>query len=88
MDILGPLPKMSHANPIIVVIMDRYSKLTRAILTPKPTAIYFPIIFLDHWVMPYGITTFVLIHNGPQFVSKFFSVLCGFLKCKQLSSTA
>lgn len=45
------------------------------------------IIFLDNWIVPFGIPKFVLADYGPQCVSKFSAILCADLGVKQLSIT-
>ena len=88
MDILGPLPRSKKGNRFITVMTDRYSKLTRAVPSTKTTAPQVALIFLDNWVIPYGIPSYVLTDNGPQFTSKFFACLCAFLGSKLLNTTA
>lgn len=46
-DILRPLPKTNSGNEEIVMVTDRFSKLTKAILT-KTTARRVVIIFLEN----------------------------------------
>jgi len=88
MDLLGPLPRTRHGKQHVLVITDRYSKLTRTIALSKTTAPHVAQAFVDHWVMPYGIPASVLSDNGPQFVSKFMGAVCGILGVKQLTTTA
>lgn len=47
MDILGPLLKMKKGNQYIIVVTDRFSKLTRAVPLKKTTALHMATIFLD-----------------------------------------
>jgi len=72
----------------VIVITDRYSKLTRAIPVASITAPHVASIFVDHWVIPYGIPEQILSDNGKQFVSKFFAALCAFLGAKLTTTTA
>lgn len=44
--------------------------------------------FLDKWVYPYRIPTHFLIHNGPQFLAKFFTSLCSFFCSHNVTTTA
>ena len=87
-DILGPLPRTKTGRQYVVVITDRYSKLTRAVPTAKITAPVVAAVVLEHWVIPYGIPNHILSDNGSQFVSKFFSALCAFLGAKLTTTTA
>lgn len=52
-DILNLLTKTMQRNLFVVVMKDRYSKLTRAIPTVKVTAPLAPTILLENWVIPY-----------------------------------
>lgn len=70
-DILGPLSKTKSGNKYKEVMTDRYSKLTRVIPTKRKTATDVVLIFVDHWVIPYGIPRWLLTDNGPKFVQNF-----------------
>lgn len=35
--------------------------------------------FIDYWIVPFGIPTYLLTDNGPQFVSKFYALAYGHL---------
>lgn len=48
MDIRGPLQKTQHFNKYIVVMTDRFSKLTRADPTYKVSSAHTADIFLDN----------------------------------------
>lgn len=43
---------------------------------------------VDYWVIPYGIETYLLTDNGPQFVKKVFATLCAFPGEKFFTTTA
>lgn len=88
MDLLGPLPKTLHGNQHVLVIKDRYSKMTRAIPLKQTTASIVAQTFVDNWIMPYGIPATLLTDNGPQFVGTFFAAVCLILGVKQLTTTA
>lgn len=88
LDILGPLPKTKKENLYVVVMTDRYSKLTRDIPTSSITTTAVKYIFSEHWINPHGIPAFVLTDNGTLLVSKFFATLCTHLGLKQLTTTA
>lgn len=47
-DILGPLPRMKKGNQYVVVIIDCYSELTRAIHTPKTSDTNVSTIIFDN----------------------------------------
>jgi Integrase zinc binding domain len=54
MDILGPLPKMEHGNRFLLVISDRFSKLTRTVPLRTITALGVAKAFCEAWVLSYG----------------------------------
>lgn len=56
-----------------------------------PTAIIkttVPYRFLDVWVVPCGILSYLLVDNGTQFGSKYLSTLCLHLGTKHIAATA
>lgn len=55
MDILGPLPRTKQGNQSVVVMTDRYAKLTSAIPTSKTNGNTVAYIFLEHCMENYGI---------------------------------
>lgn len=79
---------ITNGNQVIIIIPDRYRKLTRAVLSPKSAALHVASILFPHWVIPYGIPRFLLADNGPLVVNKCFDWLCTFLVVKHLTTTA
>ena len=88
MDLLGPLPKAAHGNQHILVITDRFSKLTRSIPLRTTTASVVANAFLDNWVYVSGAPRYVLTDNGPQFAAKFFDAVCALLGLRHYLTTA
>lgn len=78
MDILSLLPKTATGNQFVMAITNRYTKLTRAIPSSKTTETHGASIFLDHFIVSYGIPGFFLTDNCPPFVRKFFETFCTF----------
>ena len=76
MDILGPLPKTDHGNRFLLVITDRFSKLTRTVPLRTITAMVVAKAFCESWVFSYGAPRYVLTDNGTQFNAKFFLAVC------------
>jgi len=79
MDLLWPLPRTAAGNEHLLVIVDRFSKMTRAISLQRIDAETIAASFLDHWVAAYGPPATVLSDNGPQFRSTFFQGVCSLL---------
>jgi transposase InsO family protein len=88
MDILGPLPKTRHGNRFLLVIADRYTKLTRTVPMRVTTAVAVAQAFCDQWVFVYGPPVTLLTDNGPQFAAKFFQAACAELGIKKVFTTA
>jgi hypothetical protein len=88
MDILGSLPKTQHGNRFLLVIADRYSKLTRTVPLRVTTALAVAQAFCDHWVFVYGPPVSLLTDNGPQLAAKFFQAACAELGIQKVFTTA
>lgn len=87
-DILGPLPVSTSGNRFVLVVTDRFSKLTRSIPMKMTTAVKVAEQFVEQWIIPYGAPDYLLSDNGPQFVAKFFEAICTCLTIKHLTTTA
>lgn len=77
MHILCPLSKTSQSKQYLLNLTDRYSKLTRTIPTSKTNATHAS-LFLNHWIIPFGIPAYLLTNNDTQFFTKFFPSVRGF----------
>lgn len=75
-DILELLPRTKIGNQFVVVMTNRFSKLTEAIWTTKTTATTVATIFINDWVANYGIPSKIMTDNSPQLTSKFFQEIC------------
>ncbi len=68
-------PRLVIAHPLhhnLLLITDRYSKLTRAVALRKITAHAVAKTLCDHWVFAYGPPVYLLSENGQQFTAKHF----------------
>jgi transposase InsO family protein len=89
MHILGPLTQTDKGNRFLLVVTDRFSKLTRAYPLASTTADVVAKTLFDGWVAAgYGIPQVLLTDNGTQFVSKFFQSFCRILGVKQVFTSA
>jgi len=79
MDLLGPLPTSKGGHKHVLVICDRFTKLTRAIPLREATALTVASAFIDAWVAAYGIPDSVLTDTGPQFASVYYQGILGLL---------
>jgi len=79
MDLLGPLTTSRGGHKHVLVICDRFTKLTQAIPLRDATALTVSSAFIDTWVADYGIPDSVLTDNGPQFASVYYQGIFGLL---------
>jgi len=68
-DLLGPLPRTPEGYEYILVICDRFTKITRAVPLRDITALDVHSAFLDTWVASYVLPDSMLSDNGPQFAA-------------------
>lgn len=87
LDLLGPLPETSNGNVYLLVIVDRFTKLTRVVPFAREDADTVVSAFLDTWVASYGPPDTLLTDNGPQLASTHFRGGCGMLGIKHVTST-
>jgi transposase InsO family protein len=88
MVILGLLPKTEHGNRFLLVISDRFSKLTRTVPLRTITALVVAKAFRDAWVFCYGPPRYILTDNGTQFNAKIFLAVCRELGIAEIFTTA
>ena len=69
MDLLGPLKETKAGNVFLLIIVDRFSKLVRAVPLAGITATDVSSAFCRDWISVYGPPDAVLTDNGPQFAS-------------------
>lgn len=79
--------KGDRTKSVFLEIIDQYFKLTPAIPTSKTISVHTENLFLDHCINPFGIPTYLLTDNGPQFVSKLFSSIRGYIGLKHPITT-
>jgi hypothetical protein len=89
MDFLGPLPKSKIGNDMILVIIDRLTKMahfvpTQSTVTSKETAD----LFLQHIFRQHGLPNNILSDRDPRFIAKFWQALQEALGIQLLMSMA
>lgn len=62
--IIGPLSNTLGGNQFVPVMTDRYKTLPRAVPKFKMTTLHIASLFLDKWVIQYGIPEYVLKNIG------------------------
>ena len=88
---LPPSTETSHPKAFdsILVIVDRYTKMSRYIPCRKTIdAPELSRLFFRDWVKDYGIPLDIVSDRGSVFTSKFWSALCFHMKVKRSLSTA
>ena len=78
-DILGPLTKTKKKMRFLLVMTDRFTKLTQVVPLRTITALSVATAFVEHWVFKYGPPQTLVSDNGSQFASKFFQSVCAYL---------
>lgn len=71
-EMLGPLPKTKPGNRLILVIANRFKKLTQDVPLKRTTGLDVTKAFDSHWIFHYGASKEVLSDNGPQFARKLY----------------
>ena len=88
MDILGPLPRTERGKRILLVITDRFSKLTAVVPLRTTNAYSVAIAFCEAWIFKYGPPESVLTDKGKQFASSFFLSVCRLLRLSNVYTSA
>jgi len=68
-DLFGPLPRTPEGYDYILVLCDRFTKVTQAVALKDISARGVLRAFLDTWVASFGFPDSVLSDNGPQFAA-------------------
>jgi len=87
MDLLGPVPRTAAGNEHPLVMVDRFSTITRAIPLQWIGAETIAAPVLDNWVAAFGPPATVVSDNGLQFRSTFFQGDCSLLGISNRYST-
>jgi len=87
-DIFGPILATKAGNRFILVINDRFSKLTKCVALRRITAISVASAIIDAWVACYGPPDRILSDQGPQFMPNFFIAVMKVLGTETVRTTA
>jgi len=87
MDLLGPLTETKAGNVFLLITVDRFSKLIRAVPVAGITATDVLSEFCRDWISVYGPPDTVLTDNGPQFASLFFQGVRNLMGTRNLVTT-
>lgn len=83
-NILRPLAKTETGNMLIVMMKDRYLKLTRPILMKRTTATDMAQIFVEGLVVPYSLSDRLLAGPRSKFAGNVLIAVCAELDTKLL----
>lgn len=86
-DILGPLQKSKSGCRFILVITDRFTKLTQAVSMCNIRAFDFAAFFADEWVFKYGSPASLVSDIDSQVVSFFFQYVYNIMKIANVFTT-
>uniref|UniRef100_A0A8C5R7U4 Gypsy retrotransposon integrase-like protein 1 n=1 Tax=Leptobrachium leishanense TaxID=445787 RepID=A0A8C5R7U4_9ANUR len=87
-DFIVDLPP-SHKNTVIMVVVDRLTKMAHFIPYPKlPTAAETASLFLHNVFKIHGIPDSIVSDRGTQFTSRFWKAFCSLLRIQVSLSTA
>ena len=86
-DILGPLPTSKAGHKFLLVMTDRFSKLTQVTPLKRIKTLDVAIAFVNDWVFKYGAPDSLVSDNGSQFVADFFQRVCALLRVTNLFTT-
>jgi len=84
MDLVGPLTETWTGNVFLLIIVDWFSQLVRAVPLAGITATDVSSAFFRDWISVYGPPDTVLTDNGPQFASLFFQGVCNLMGIRNL----
>jgi len=87
-DICGPIPASKKGNRFILVITDRFAKLTKCVALRRITAMSVASAIIDAWVSAYGPLDRIFSDQGPQFMSNFFIAVMKMLGIETVRTTA
>ena len=86
-DVFGELVKTARGNQYLLVITDRFTKLTKTVPMKSVSASDLAKAFVNEWIFVYGPPAHVLSDNGKYFTSKFFQDVCRILNVRNQFTT-
>ncbi len=86
-DIFGELHRTARGNQYLLMVTDRFSKLTKSIPLKGVSAAEVATAFVNEWVFNFGPPTSLLADNGKCFTSRFFQSICKILNIRNQFTT-
>ncbi|CAF2018202.1 unnamed protein product [Rotaria magnacalcarata] len=75
-DIMGPFPPTPRQKRFLLVIVDYFTRWVELFPLRLTTASNVADIVINEIICRYGVPTYILFDNGPQFVSEMFNAIC------------
>ena len=72
----GPPTKTKKGHWFLLVITDRFTKLTQVIPLRRIDAYTVAVAFVEDWIFKYGPPKTLISDNGKKFEAKFFQAVC------------
>ena len=82
-DVMGPFPITSRRKRFLLVIVDYFTRWVEVFPMRTTTSVDIAQILINEVCTRFGMPTFLLSDNGPQFVSNLFQSFCETLGIKQ-----
>lgn len=86
-DVLGELIKTVRGNQYLLIISDRFTKLTKSVPLKSISAAEVAKAFVNEWVFNYGPPKELISDNGKCFTAKFFQDVCRILNIQNSFTT-
>jgi RNase H-like domain found in reverse transcriptase/Integrase zinc binding domain/Integrase core domain len=86
--ILRPLPETKRGNRFLLMMTDRFSKVTKVAPLRHITADDVAFAFFVHWVSCFGPPLILLSDNGSQFSARMFQAVCSMMGATQLFTSS
>jgi RNase H-like domain found in reverse transcriptase/Reverse transcriptase (RNA-dependent DNA polymerase)/Integrase zinc binding domain/Integrase core domain len=78
-DIMGPFPPTFRQKRYLLVIVDYFTRWVELFALRRTTATDIVNILINEVICRYGIPSYILSDNGPQFIADLFSEMCRLL---------
>ena len=78
-DILGPSTKTKKGHRFLLLMSDRFSKLTHVVPLRRIDGYTVEVAFVEAWVFKYGPPKTLISDNGKKFAANFFQAVCSLL---------
>lgn len=88
LDVVGPLDTSRNGNRFILTMQDDLTKFSFAVPLPNHTAETLAKAFIENLICLHGVPESIVTDQGPDFLSKVFTLCCKTLKIDKIKTTA